>query len=78
MECNRGRLSANGNFYTCLFADQPYNFSRFFRKEETSISFTDYFREVWSNRADQYSQLRFTIKPKKDKSNKVEMSHIGG
>ena len=23
-ECNRGRLSANGDFYTCLFSDKPY------------------------------------------------------
>ncbi|MBT3548879.1 MAG: GTP 3',8-cyclase MoaA [Gammaproteobacteria bacterium] len=77
-ECNRGRLSANGNFYTCLFSGKPYNFSNYFRNEESSLSFDNYFKQVWSNRNDQYSQLRLITKPNKDKSNKVEMSHIGG
>ena len=77
-ECNRGRLSANGNFYTCLFSGKPYNFSNYFRNEESSLSFDNYFKQVWSNRNDQYSQLRLITIPNKDKSNKVEMSHIGG
>ena len=77
-ECNRGRLSANGNFYTCLFSDKPYNFSSYFRNEKNNLSFNDYFIKVWSNRNDQYSQLRVINKIDKSKKNKVEMSYIGG
>ena len=77
-ECNRGRLSANGNFYTCLFSDKPYDFSSYFKNKENKISFNDYFVKVWSNRDDQYSQLRFISKLDKSKKNKVEMSYIGG
>ena len=77
-ECNRGRLSANGNFYTCLFSDKPYDFSSYFRNKKNNLSFNDYFIKVWSNRNDQYSQLRFVNKFDKSKKNKVEMSYIGG
>ena len=77
-ECNRGRLSANGNFYTCLFSDKPYDFSSYFKNKENKLSFNDYFVKVWSNRDDQYSQLRFISKLDKSKKNKVEMSYIGG
>ena len=77
-ECNRGRLSANGNFYTCLFSDKPYDFSSYFRNKENKLSFNDYFIKVWANRDDQYSQLRFVSKLDKSKKNKVEMSYIGG
>ena len=79
-ECNRGRLSANGNFYTCLFSEKPYDFSSYFRNKENNLSFNNYFTKVWSNRDDQYSQLRFVSKPgkNKNKKNKVEMSYIGG
>ena len=77
-ECNRGRLSANGNFYTCLFSDKPYDFSSYFKNKENKLSFNDYFIKVWSNRDDQYSQLRFISKLDKSKKNKVEMSYIGG
>ena len=79
-ECNRGRLSANGNFYTCLFSEKPYDFSSYFRNKENNLSFSNYFTKVWSNRDDQYSQLRFISKPgkNKNKKNKVEMSYIGG
>ena len=79
-ECNRGRLSANGNFYTCLFSEKSYDFSSYFRNKENNLSFNNYFTKVWSNRDDQYSQLRFVSKPgkNKNKKNKVEMSYIGG
>tara|TARA_B110000444_G_scaffold92011_1_gene86924 strand:+ start:969 stop:1895 length:927 start_codon:yes stop_codon:yes gene_type:complete len=77
-ECNRGRLSANGNFYTCLFSDKPYSFSKYFKNKDNTLSFNDFFSKVWSNRDDQYSQLRFISKLDKSKRNKVEMSYIGG
>ena len=74
--CNRGRLSADGKFYTCLFSDAGYDFTNYIRND--SLSLGEYFEKIWLERNDQYSQLRFTKKIIKNKKNKVEMSYIGG
>lgn len=74
--CNRGRLSADGRFYNCLFSDTGYDFTNYIRNKGLSLG--DYFEKIWLSRNDQYSQLRFTKKIIKNKKNKVEMSYIGG
>ena len=74
--CNRGRLSADGKFYTCLFSDTGYDFTNYIRNNNLSLG--EYFKKIWLERNDQYSQLRFTKKIIKNKKNKVEMSYIGG
>ena len=74
--CNRGRLSADGKFYTCLFSDTGYDFTNYIRNKNLSLG--EYFEKIWLERNDQYSQLRFTKKIIKNKKNKVEMSYIGG
>ena len=74
--CNRGRLSADGKFYTCLFSDTGYDFTNYIRNKNLSLG--EYFEKIWLERNDQYSQLRFTKKTIKNKKNKVEMSYIGG
>ena len=74
--CNRGRLSADGKFFTCLFSEQGHDLSPYLRNNENTLE--QYFQKIWSSRRDQYSQIRFTIKPIKNKKNKIEMSYIGG
>jgi cyclic pyranopterin phosphate synthase len=74
--CNRGRLSADGKFYTCLFSDTGYDFTNYIRNNNLSLG--EHFEKIWLKRNDQYSQLRFTKKITKNKKNKVEMSYIGG
>ena len=74
--CNRGRLSADGKFYTCLFSDTGYDFTYYIRNNNLSLG--EFFEKIWLERNDQYSQLRFTKKTIKNKKNKVEMSYIGG
>ena len=74
--CNRGRLSADGKFYTCLFSDAGYDFTDYIRNNNLSLG--EFFKKIWLERNDQYSQLRFTKKIVKNKKNKVEMSYIGG
>ncbi len=76
--CNRGRLSADGKFYTCLFADSGHNFTSILRDKNNNITLRDFFETLWMNRDDQYSQIRFTSKTFKRKKHKVEMSYIGG
>ena len=77
-DCNRGRLSADGKFYNCLFSDHGYDFVKYLRNIDTSVSLESYFKDLWGNRSDQYSKLRFISASPKRKKNKVEMSYIGG
>tara|TARA_B100001564_G_scaffold357060_1_gene372510 strand:+ start:3064 stop:4074 length:1011 start_codon:yes stop_codon:yes gene_type:complete len=76
--CNRGRLSADGKFYTCLFTDSGHDFKNILRDKNNRITLREFFKTVWMNRDDQYSQIRFTSKTFKRKKHKVEMSYIGG
>jgi len=75
--CNRGRLSADGMFYTCLFSDYGHNISHYLRSHNDE-GLRNFFKNIWEQRDDQYSQIRFTTKNFKRKKNKIEMSYIGG
>ena len=77
-DCNRARLSADGKLFTCLFSDKGYDLTPYLRKKDKYYNLENYFQKIWNNRSDQYSKLRFSIKPIKNKKNKVEMSYIGG
>ena len=77
-DCNRARLSADGKLFTCLFSDEGYDLTPYLRKKDKYYNLENYFQRIWSNRRDQYSKLRFSIKPIKNKKSKVEMSYIGG
>lgn len=73
--CNRARLSAEGSLYTCLFAVKGHDFRDLLRNGATDEEISQKIAQVWSKRADRYSELRSentTSLPK------VEMSHIGG
>ncbi len=74
-QCNRARLSVDGLIYTCLFANQGFDIKNIIRSDNHEKVFLDHFNKVWSQRNDQYSQIRFS---KKNKLPKVEMSYIGG
>ena len=74
-DCNRARLSAEGDLYTCLFAVKGFNLRDLLRKGATDDEVSQAIAGVWSKRNDRYSELRSentTSLPK------VEMSHIGG
>ncbi|MEC9205945.1 MAG: GTP 3',8-cyclase MoaA [Pseudomonadota bacterium] len=76
--CTRGRLSADGQFFTCLFSNQGYDFREILRTEKNDQKILDYFEGIWEKREDRYSELRHSTKSHKNKINKVEMSYIGG
>jgi cyclic pyranopterin phosphate synthase len=73
--CNRARLSAEGSLYTCLFAIKGHDFKSLMRSGATDAELSQMLANVWSKRADRYSEIRSenTIALPK-----VEMSHIGG
>ncbi len=76
--CVRGRLSADGKFYTCLFSEKGYDLRSLLRNETKDEKILNFFKSLWLQRNDRYSELRNFDEPKKNKINKIEMSYIGG
>ncbi len=74
-DCNRARITAEGQMYTCLFAVKGHDFRALLRDGASDDEISQEIARVWGNRADRYSELRSqnTIDLPK-----VEMSHIGG
>ncbi len=73
--CTRARLSADGQLYTCLFGAHGHDFRGLIRSGASDDDLAQLLSNVWTNRADRYSELRSenTIYLRK-----VEMSRIGG
>lgn len=73
--CNRARISAEGKFYTCLFAIKGHDLRSLLREGASDEDLAQSIARVWGRRSDRYSELRSenTISLPK-----VEMSHIGG
>ncbi len=74
-DCNRARLSADGQLFTCLFAAQGHDLKTSLRSGASDEKMADLIRNVWSARDDRYSELRSEIDGAQDKP---EMSYIGG
>ena len=53
--CNRARLSARGELFTCLFASSGYDVRKLVRGGLTDDELTESIASVWRNRTDQYS-----------------------
>ena len=74
-DCTRARLSAEGSFYTCLFATQGFDLRPLVRGGHSDAEIAQAIEAVWRVRDDRYSEIRtaHTIGLKK-----IEMSYIGG
>ena len=73
--CNRARLSVDGKLFTCLFASSGFDIKSVIRSDDYEEKLLEFFKKIWMERSDQYSQVRFTSKRDLPK---VEMSYIGG
>jgi cyclic pyranopterin phosphate synthase len=73
--CDRARLSADGQLYTCLFATQGHDLRALVRGGATDEELESAMRAIWEGRDDRYSELRSAATVKMPK---VEMSYIGG
>ena len=74
-DCNRARITAEGQLYTCLFAVKGHDFRALLRDGTSDDAISQEIARVWNKRTDRYSEIRSentTALPK------VEMSHIGG
>jgi cyclic pyranopterin phosphate synthase len=79
-DCNRARLSTEGQLYLCLFASQGYNLRDLVRGTHTDAELASSIARIWDARSDRYSELRGSegAAPPGDGKRRVEMSYIGG
>ncbi len=79
--CARARLSAKGELFTCLFATSGYNLKTLLVQCRSDVEIRENIASIWTGRSDQYSMLRKDNPSSNviaNKSQKVEMSYIGG
>ncbi|MBJ7983255.1 GTP 3',8-cyclase MoaA [Bacillus mycoides] len=74
--CTRARISADGKFYTCLFATEGMDLRKLLRENLSDNELLKAIQDVWENRKDRYSDER-TEESAKNRP-KIEMSYIGG
>jgi cyclic pyranopterin phosphate synthase len=83
-DCNRARLSTEGQLYTCLFASQGHDLRALIRgkgelpaRSDAEISAA--LGALWGRRSDRYSEVRASLPPSEAGGVKrVEMHYIGG
>lgn len=73
--CNRIRLSADGQLFTCLFAARGHDVKELLRRGATQDELAEYVAQIWGVRGDRYSELRAGFETPRDKA---EMSYLGG
>ena len=74
-DCTRARLSADGSFYTCLFATRGTDLRGPLRAGASDADLADLVAATWRARTDRYSEIRSAATAGIPK---VEMSFIGG
>jgi cyclic pyranopterin phosphate synthase len=77
-DCSRGRVSAQGTFYTCLFASGGHDLRALLRSGQSDDEIRAALTGIWRERLDAYSELRSQPPVKLGKRPKIEMSYIGG
>jgi cyclic pyranopterin phosphate synthase len=78
-DCNRARLSTEGQVYTCLFATQGHDLRSLIRGGASDEQIASAIGLIWHGREDRYSQLRASLPPDvRGGQRRVEMSYIGG
>jgi cyclic pyranopterin phosphate synthase len=90
-DCNRARLSTEGQLYLCLFATQGHDLRSLIRggtapdgstlPPASDSELASAIGHIWQGRTDRYSQLRASLPPDVAVGNggkRIEMSYIGG
>ncbi len=88
-DCNRARLSTEGQLYLCLFANRGHDLKSILRggasEQDMDVALSQTIGNIWTNRSDQYSLLRSGVQepagsdhPPDTGARRVEMSYIGG
>ena len=80
-DCNRARLSTEGQLYLCLFASQGWDLRSLLRSGASDDEIAGAIAPIWQQRDDRYSQLRSEMPPDVApvrQGRRIEMSYIGG
>ncbi|MBM3851548.1 MAG: GTP 3',8-cyclase MoaA [Verrucomicrobia bacterium] len=77
-DCHRARLSADGKFYTCLFAALGWDVLAAVRANLALPGLESFLHRIWQGRMDRYSDERAEVLAAGEARAKVEMSYIGG
>lgn len=79
-DCNRARLSTEGQLYLCLFASQGHDLRSVVRGAGGDADLANAIACIWQGRSDRYSLLRASQPPEAQggAARRVEMSYIGG
>ena len=78
-DCNRARLSTEGQLYLCLFASQGHDLRQLLRGGASDAGIASAIAAIWERRDDRYSELRASLPPDTQAGGRrVEMSYIGG
>jgi cyclic pyranopterin phosphate synthase len=78
-DCNRARLSTEGQLYLCLFASQGYDLRSIVRSDDSDRDLASAIGRIWGGRSDRYSELRSALAADTGVGvRRVEMSYIGG
>ena len=72
--CNRARLSADGQIFTCLFAEKGHDLKALLRSGASDEELAKEVAGIWTARGDRYSEIRADGGTR----SKPEMSYIGG
>ncbi len=73
--CCRARISAKGDLFTCLFAQDGHSLRELVRSGADTAALQQAIVQVWAGRRDRYSEIRTEATAARAK---VEMSYIGG
>lgn len=73
-DCNRARLTADGQLVTCLFAEKGTDLRPVLRSGAGDEELSGFVASLWQRRDDRYSELRASAGPR----TKIEMSVVGG
>ena len=76
--CSRARLSSDGVFYTCLFAQHGTDLRGPLRAGADDDELQRILRGTWTQREDRYSEQRMIMRARSHTDPKVEMNYIGG
>ncbi len=74
-DCNRARLSADGQLFTCLFSANGHDLKSMLRDGADDQRLAARIASIWSQRGDRYSELRQQTGSSQPKP---EMSYLGG
>jgi len=78
-DCNRARLSTEGQLYLCLFAEKGYDLRQLLRGNASDADLANAIGHIWQARQDNYSEQRQALPIESSpRTKRIEMSYIGG